>query len=142
MVSPQWFLKIVGMGIVAGLIMASGDLIIDPVMVAMGAWSWPSGGSYYGIPLWNYEGWIEIPAVTFVLYSIYLHLIKRSQVYIGGDKRSSYTLLVVILYLAALIVYGIYAVYEQVMYAIPWATITMGSAAVITVIQFRRSCYK
>ena len=142
MISPQWFLKIVGMGIVAGLIMASWDLIIDPVMVAMGAWSWPGGGSYYGIPLWNYEGWIEIPAVTFILYSIYLHLIKRSQIYIGGDKRSSYTLLVVVLYLAALIVYGIYAMYEKVMYAIPWATITMGSAAVITVIQFRRSCYK
>ena len=38
--SLQWFFKIIGMGIVTGLIMASWDLIIDPVMVAMGAWSW------------------------------------------------------------------------------------------------------
>jgi putative membrane protein len=142
MVSPQWFLKIVGMGIVAGLIMASWDLIIDPVMVAMGAWSWPGGGSYYGIPLWNYEGWIEIPAVTFVLYSVYLYIIKKSQIYIGGKKRSSYTLLVVVLYLTALIVYGMYAVEEQVTYVIPWAVMTMGSFAVIVVIQFYRSYSK
>jgi putative membrane protein len=138
-VSLQWFFKIVGMGVVAGLIMASWDLIIDPVMVAMGVWSWPNGGSYYGIPLWNYEGWIEIPAVTFVVYSVYLRIQKKSQVYIGGEKRSSYTLLVVVLYLTALIVYGIYAVYEQVMYVIPWAVMTMGSFAVIVVIQFYRS---
>jgi len=138
-VSLQWFFKIVGMGVVAGLIMTSWDLIIDPVMVAMGVWSWPNGGSYYGIPILNYEGWIEIPAVTFVVYSVYLRIQKKSQVYIGGEKRSSYTLLVVVLYLTALIVYGIYAVYEQVMYVIPWAVMTMGSFAVIVVIQFYRS---
>jgi len=142
MVSLHWFLKIVGMGIVAGLIMASWDLIVDPVMVAMDAWSWPNGGSYYGIPLWNYEVWIEIPAVTFVLYSVYLYMIKKNQIYIGGEKRSSYTPLVVVLYLTALIVYGIYAVYEQVMYVIPWAVMTMGSFAVIVVIQFYRSYSK
>jgi len=111
-------------------------------MVAMGAWSWPGGGSYYGIPLWNYEGWIEIPAVTFVLYSVYLYILKKSQIYIGGKKRSSYTLLVVVLYLTALIVYGMYAVEEQVTYVIPWAVMTMGSFAVIVVIQFYRSYSK
>jgi len=142
MVSLHWFLKIVGMGIVAGLIMASWDLIVDPVMVAMGAWSWPNGGSYYGIPLGNYEVWIEIPAVTFVLYSVYLYMIKKNQIYIEGEKRSSYTPLVVVLYLTALIVYGIYAVDEQVMYVIPWAVMTMGSFAVIVVIQFYRSYSK
>jgi hypothetical protein len=141
-VSLQWFFKIVGMGIVAGLIMAFLDLIIDPVMVAMGAWSWPGGGVYYGIPLWNYEGWIEITVVTFVCYSVYLHIVKKSQIYIGGEKRSMYTLLVVVLYLASLIVYGSYAVDEQVMYAIPWAVITMGSLASIVIIQFYRSYSK
>jgi uncharacterized membrane protein len=137
--SLQWFLKIVGMGIVAGLIMASLDLIVDPVMVALGTWSWSGGGSYYGIPLWNYEGWIEIPTVIFVLYSVYLHIRKKSQTYIGGEKRSRYTLLVVALYLTALFVYGMYSVYEQVTYVIPWAAMTMGSFTAIVVIQFYRS---
>jgi putative membrane protein len=140
--SLQWFLKIVGMGIVAGLSMASVDLIVDPVMVAQGAWSWPGGGSYYGIPLWNYEGWIEIPTVIFVLFSVYLHIIKKSQIYIGGEKRSRYTLLVVVLYLTALFVYGMYAVYEQVTYVIPWAVMTMGSFTVIVVFQFYQSYSK
>jgi uncharacterized membrane protein len=136
MVSLHWFLKIVGMGIVTGLIMASLDLIIDPVMVSLGTWSWSGGGLYYGIPLWNYEGWIEIPAVTFVLYSVYLYTIKRNQMYVGGEKRSSYTLFVVVLYLALLILFGVYAVSEQVVYTIPWAMMTMGSFAVFTVIRF------
>jgi uncharacterized membrane protein len=136
--SLQWFLKIVGMGIIAGLIMAALDLIIDPTMVAIGAWSWSYGGHYYGIPLWNYEGWIEITAVTFVLYSIYLQIIKKSQIYIGGEKQSRYTLIVVVLYLASLIIFGMYAVVEQVTYVIPWAVMTMGLFAVIVVIQFYR----
>jgi putative membrane protein len=142
MVSLHWFLKIVGMGIVAGLIMASLDLIIDPVMVAMGAWSWSVGGPYYGIPIWNFEGWIEISIVTFVCYSVYLLIVKKSQIYIGGEKRSRYTLLVVVLYLGTLLLYGIYAAYEQVMHVIPWVAITMGSFAVIVIIQFYRSYSK
>ncbi|MCX6670838.1 MAG: carotenoid biosynthesis protein [Euryarchaeota archaeon] len=141
-VSLQWFLKIVGMGIIAGLIMASLDLIIDPVMVAMGAWSWSGEGLYYGIPLWNYEGWIEITTVTFVFYSIYLQIIQKNQIYIGGEKRSRYTLFVVVLYLASFIVFGMYAVDERVTYVIPWAVMTMGLFAVMVIIQFYRSYMK
>jgi uncharacterized membrane protein len=141
-VSLQWFFKIVGMGVIAGLIMASLDLIIDPVMVAMGAWSWSGEGFYHGIPLYNYEGWIEITAVTFVLYSVYLHIRKKSQIYIGGEKRSRYTLFVVILYVASLLVFGMYAVIEQVTYVIPWAVTTTGLFAAIVVIQFYRSYSK
>lgn len=140
--SLQWFFKIVGMGIITGFIMASLDLIIDPVMVAMGAWSWSVEGTYYGIPLWNYEGWIEIPTVTFVCYSVYLLIAKKSQMYIGGEKKSRYTLLVVVLYLASLIVYGMYAIEVGVTYVIPWAVMTMGLFASIVVIQFYRSYIK
>ena len=141
-ISRRWFLNILGMGIVTGLIMASWDLINDPVMVAMGAWSWSSGGSYYGIPLGNYEAWVEISVVVFVVYSLYLYKVKKSQIYIDGEKRSSYTLLVVVLYLALLIIYSIYAVYEDVMYAIPWAALTMSPLAAITIIKFYRSFSK
>ena len=137
--SVKWFVRIVGMGIVTGLIMASSDLILDPVMVAMGAWSWSYHGSYYGIPLWNYEGWIEIPAVIFVLYSVYLYMIKRNQIYIDGEDRSCYTLLVVVLYLTVLIVFIIYAVYEQVIDVILWGAMAMGSFAIVTGIRFNRS---
>lgn len=139
-VSCRWFLKIFGMGIVTGLLMASWDLINDPVMVKMGAWGWICGGPfYYGIPIGNYEAWIEISIVVFILFSFYLCKVKKSQIYVGGEKRSSYTLLVVILYLALLVTYGIYAVYEEIISVIPWAAMAMVPLAVITVIQFYRS---
>ena len=141
-VSLRWFFKIVGMGIITGLMMASLDLIIDPVMVAMGAWSWSGGGSYYGIPIWNYVGWIEISALTYVVFSVYLYRIKKSQMFIGGEKRSRYTLFVVALYLTSLLGFGMYAVGEQVTYVIPWAVMTMGLFSVITVIQFYKRCSK
>jgi putative membrane protein len=141
-ISYRWFLKIIGMGIVAGLIMVSWDLINDPVMVAIGAWSWSSGGSYYGIPLGNFEAWVEISVVVFVVYSLYLYKVKKSQMYIGGEQKSSYTLLVVVLYLALLLIYSIYAIYEEIMYAIPWAAITMCPLAVITIFKFYRHSQK
>lgn len=136
--SRRWFFKIVGMGIVSGLIMASWDLICDPVMVSMGAWSWSSGGSYYGIPLGNFEAWVEISLVVFVLFSFYLYKIKKSQIYINGEKKSNYTLFVVVLYLALLLIYIIYAIFENVTYAILWATFTMVPFSIITMVQFYR----
>jgi uncharacterized membrane protein len=137
--SLRWFFRLIGMGIVTGFIMASLDLILDPVMVAMGAWSWSVPGPYYGIPLWNFEGWIEISAVTFVCYSVYLLIIKKSQIYIQGEKRSRYTLMVVVLYLTFLIIYGFYAVEQQVMEVVPWAVMAMGFFSGIVIIQFYRS---
>lgn len=132
----KWFFKIVGMGIVTGLIMASWDLITDPVMVKMGAWRWSSGGSYYGIPLGNYEAWVEISLVVFVLFSFYFYKIKKSQIYIDGEKKSNYTLFVVVLYLSLLLVYIIYAIYLDVFYAIPWAVFTMIPFSIFTIVQF------
>lgn len=141
-VSIPWFLRIIGLGIVTGLIMASLDLIMDPVMVEMGAWTWSVGGPYYGIPLWNYYGWIEISAYTFICYSVYLLLVKKNQIYIDGKKKSSFTLMVVVLYLVSLFVYAIYAVEAIVTYAILWAAIASGFFACIVVFQFYRSVFK
>lgn len=134
----KWFFKIVGLGIFTGFIMASWDLICDPVMVSIGTWSWSSGGSYYGIPLGNFEAWIEISLVVFVLFSLYLFKIKKSQIYIDGEKKSNYTIFVVVLYLALLLVYIIYAIYLDIIYAIPWAVFTMIPFSIITIFQFFR----
>jgi uncharacterized membrane protein len=136
--SRRWFLKIFGMGIVAGLIMVSWDLINDPIMVKLGAWSWSCSGTYYDIPIWNFEAWVEIPLVIFIVYSLYLYKARKSQIYIDGEKRSNYTLLVVILYLSLLIIYGIYALYERIPDIILCAAIPMSSVIIITVFQFYR----
>lgn len=141
-ISRHWFVKIIGMSVVSGLMMASWDLICDPVMVKIGAWSWSYSGSYYGIPLWNYEGWVEIPAVIFFIFSFYMCKIKKNQIYISGDKQSQYTLLVVLLYIALLVIYIMYAIYLEVSYSIPWAALTMGPIAALTIVCFYRSLSK
>lgn len=135
-ISYKWFSKIFAMGIVTGLMMASWDLINDPVMVKIGAWSWSYHGSYYGIPLWNYEAWVEIPFVIFVIFNLYLYKIKKSQIYINGEKKSNFTLLVVILYISLLLVYSFYAINENVTDVIPWAAIAMVTFTLITIFQF------
>ena len=137
-INRRWFIRVVGMGIITGFMMASLDLIIDPVMVALGAWSWPGGGVYYGIPIWNYEGWVEIPTVTFIVYNIYLQLVKRNQVYIGREKRSRYTLFVLLPYLAAFIIFVVYAMEEHLISVILWSAVPVGFFSIFVVLRFYR----
>ena len=44
------------------------DLFLDPLGVSGGAWTWPDGGSYFGIPLMNFVGWIVVGVVIFLPY--------------------------------------------------------------------------
>lgn len=34
------------------------DLVLDPAAVRLGFWSWDEPGTYYGVPLLNFLGWI------------------------------------------------------------------------------------
>ncbi len=40
------------------------DLFLDPQMVDNGYWDWAVDGSYHGIPLSNYAGWLGVSAVV------------------------------------------------------------------------------
>ena len=40
----------------------------------VGAWVWERGGSYYGVPVQNYLGWI---ATTFTIYLLYRSVERR-----------------------------------------------------------------
>ena len=44
------------------------DLFLDPLGVSGGAWTWPDGGSYFGIPLMNFVGWIVVGVVIYLPY--------------------------------------------------------------------------
>lgn len=54
---PCTFWQRVRLAAIAGAIMTSWDLGLDPVMVARGHWLWLHPGLYFGIPLHNYAGW-------------------------------------------------------------------------------------
>ncbi len=53
--------------VVSALAFTAWDFFLDPQMVAWGAWVWPQGGSYFGIPWHNFAGWL---AVTVLLTSV------------------------------------------------------------------------
>jgi uncharacterized membrane protein len=125
-------------GIVLGVIMASLDLVLDPVMVAMGAWSWSYHGSYFGIPLWNYEGWIEIPFFTFLFFSLYLVAAKRQTTLRSLEDPPQYSLVLVGIYVLSLILYSIYTFSWHAASVVPWGLLIAGSISTVTVLQFHR----
>jgi bisanhydrobacterioruberin hydratase len=43
------------------------DLVLDPGAALLGFWIWPEGGSYYGVPLSNYAGWLLSGALAAAL---------------------------------------------------------------------------
>ncbi len=52
---------------VAALAFTAWDLFLDPQMVAWGFWEWETPGSYFGIPLVNYLGWLLVSALITAL---------------------------------------------------------------------------
>ena len=61
--------------VVAAAAMTAWDLSLDPRMVHDGNWTWHNGGagSYFGIPLSNYLGWLLTTLLVFLLYRLYEH---------------------------------------------------------------------
>jgi putative membrane protein len=47
----------VRLGVVVAAVLAM-DLVLDPGAVALGFWTYPGGGAYYGVPWTNYAGWV------------------------------------------------------------------------------------
>ena len=44
------------------------DLFLDPLGVSSGAWTWPEGGLYFGIPLLNFAGWFVVGVAIYLPY--------------------------------------------------------------------------
>jgi uncharacterized membrane protein len=59
--------------IVAGAVaLTFWDVFLDPHMVMEGYWVWPEGGSFFGIPLSNYLGWLGVSAVLMGVLEVLL----------------------------------------------------------------------
>jgi putative membrane protein len=59
---------IAALAFTAALVMTGWDMVMDPSMAAAGNWVWEEGGSYFGVPLQNYAGWV---LTTFLVYLAY-----------------------------------------------------------------------
>jgi len=56
---------IAALALIAAMVMTAWDTVMDPGMSAAGNWVWERGGSYFGVPLRNYFGWL---LTTFLVY--------------------------------------------------------------------------
>jgi putative membrane protein len=67
---------LVGLALAGALVVAGGDLLIDPLLSgpAVGAWVWERGGPWYGVPVQNSIGWI---ATAFTIYLLYRAVERR-----------------------------------------------------------------
>ena len=54
--------------LLAALAMVGVDLILDPLAVSVGAWTWEGDGHYLGTPLLNYVGWFGVGALVIALH--------------------------------------------------------------------------
>lgn len=54
-----------------GLCVTAIDLMMDPLQVRMGTWTWTSGGSYYDVPLGNFLGWYVTVCLTTGLFRVW-----------------------------------------------------------------------
>ena len=58
--------------IFTGILLMILDMILDPIAVDEGRWSWSKPGSYYGVPLFNFLGWF---GTVVVVLSIFFNLV-------------------------------------------------------------------
>jgi uncharacterized membrane protein len=57
---------IAALALIAATVMTAWDTVMDPGMAAGGAWVWEQGGSYFGVPLHNYFGWMLTTVLVYV----------------------------------------------------------------------------
>jgi bisanhydrobacterioruberin hydratase len=63
--NPIRFLVKVGL---CSLYLVATDLVLDPLGVWSGAWTWTEAGPYYGTPLLNFAGWMLVGTAIFAPY--------------------------------------------------------------------------
>jgi putative membrane protein len=85
--------RIVLMPLVASFVMTSWDLSMEAVWADVDhGWVWRDGGSYYGVPISNFLGWLLTAYVFYQLFAFYLR--EREPV----PARASHWLLAILFY--------------------------------------------
>jgi uncharacterized membrane protein len=65
--------KVVLLPFAASFIMTAWDFSMDPIWADIDhAWIWRDGGSYYGVPISNFFGWILTTYVFYQLFALYV----------------------------------------------------------------------
>ncbi len=54
-----------------GFFAMSIDMLLDPIYTRFGAWIWPDGGAYFGIPISNFISWFFVAFMATLIFRIY-----------------------------------------------------------------------
>lgn len=69
------------------IILVATDLILDPVAVKLGFWTWLNPGAYYDIPIQNYLGWIFSSLIAVAIY----YYFNKTKTYKGQELSLYYS---------------------------------------------------
>ena len=63
------WLHLLWLSFVTAMVETAWDLSLDPFMTGkMNAWVWKPPGAYFGIPIQNYFGWVQVTLIVMLLY--------------------------------------------------------------------------
>jgi len=115
------FLKTVGRSTAVSLAVVAIDLIMDPLLVSLGHWSWTSGGEYFGIPWENFSGWFAVSFLTIFIFEL-LNKKKNQKFFTNRDfiPASGYALIIFSFSLLALLQEIYFPVLIGFLFALPW----------------------
>jgi putative membrane protein len=61
--------------LVAAMAITTWDVVMDPGMARAGNWVWEDGGSYFGVPVQNYIGWVLTTLTIYLCSGAAFHVL-------------------------------------------------------------------
>lgn len=98
---PGWknkksFLLLPLLVILDGILVVAIDLVMDPLQVMAGKWTWLDGGAYYDIPLDNFLGWFLVTIIATGFFRTIEYYYPKRQTKI--NKKQSLQIIPVLAY--------------------------------------------
>lgn len=70
--APARLVRLLWLALITAGVETAWDLSLDPYMTGQEhAWVWPDGGAYFGIPIANYFGWMQVTLIVIVIYRLW-----------------------------------------------------------------------
>lgn len=87
--NPASFTGAVARAVIAGAVMTSWDVVMDPGNASKGTWIWENGGAYFGVPFQNFVGWMITTVTVYLVVALIFRgvagraLPQTSRLYMG-----------------------------------------------------------
>jgi uncharacterized membrane protein len=127
-----WLILLV---ILDGIIVTAIDLFMDPIEAKIGAWTWLSGGSYFGVPLDNFFGWFIVTIIVTFLFRSFEYFYPAKPT----DMPSSVYLIPLVGYIFLALFLATLAIQIQLYTLACIGLLTMGLIVVANLFYYKRN---